>query len=95
MLGKFSAIISWNIFQMDGIKFVVPMSCKNDVITEDIPPMLALLGEKSKRTRVRVCEGCAKNDPFKHNGKYTYIMDWRKGKKIKFVDTLRSEKGRK
>lgn len=95
LLQNIAEIISWNIFQMDGIKFVVPMSCKNDVITEDIPPMLALLGEKSKKTRVRVCEGCAKNDPFKHNGKYTYIMDWRKGKKIKFVDTLRPEKGRK
>ncbi|MGN1313005.1 MAG: restriction endonuclease subunit M [Candidatus Nanosyncoccaceae bacterium] len=95
ILKDIANIISWNIFQMDGIKFVIPMSCKNDVVEEEIPPMLALLGEKTKKTHLRVCEGCAKNDPFKHNGKYAYIMDWRKGKKIKFVNTLRPEKGKK
>ena len=89
ILKDIAEIISWNIFQMDGIKFVVPMSCKHSIEVDDVPPMLAMLGEKSKKTRLRVCEGCVKNDPFKHNGKYVFIMDWRKDKKLKFVNTLK------
>ncbi len=95
ILKEIAEIISWNILQMDGIKFVIPRSCKNSVVVEDVPPMLAMLGEKSKKTRVRICEGCVKNDPFKHNGRYAYIMDWRRGKKIRFVETLKPEKGKK
>ncbi|MCA9332215.1 restriction endonuclease, partial [Candidatus Saccharibacteria bacterium] len=32
---EFAEIISWNIFQMDGIKYVLPMSCKHE--TKVIP----------------------------------------------------------
>ncbi len=92
ILKEIAEIISWNIFQMDGIKFVVPMSCKNSVVTEEVPPMLAMLGEKKKKVKLRVCDGCAKNDPFKHNGKYVKIMNWQTGKKIRFVDTLKPER---
>lgn len=89
ILREIATIISWNIFQMDGLKFVVPMSCKSETSTEEIPPMLAFLGEKpDKKAKKKQCPGCAKNDPFSHNGKYVKIMDWEKNKVIKFVSLL-------
>ncbi len=94
LLKEFAEIISWNIFQMDGIKFVIPMSCKNVVITEEVPPMLIALGEKPKIIKRSVCTGCKKNDPLNHNGKYVKIMDWKTGKEIKFVDILKPEKAK-
>lgn len=32
MLREVAEIISWNLFQMDGIKYVIPMSCRKDCI---------------------------------------------------------------
>lgn len=92
ILQEIATIISWNIFQMDGLKFVVPMSCKSEVCTEEIPPILAFLGEKpDKKAKKKQCPGCAKNDPFSHNGKYVKIMDWKKNKTIRFVDLLNNK----
>jgi hypothetical protein len=87
---KFIAyIISWNIWQMDGLKGIVPESCETTLkIGEN------LFGEKF--TNKIECEGCQKNDLKKHNGIYCLINDWyskdkssgKKGLKIKFVDLL-------
>lgn len=82
-------IVSWNVWQMDGLKAVIPNSCKNK-ISESIN----LLGEKKKT--VDTCNGCEQNNLFKHNGIYPLIRDWRntdittgkKGRKIKFVDLI-------
>lgn len=87
ILMEFANIISWNIFQMDGIKYTIPMTCKHEVITEDLPPMFIMMGEKPKVTK-RLCEGCVSGNPWKHNGKYVKIMDWDKNKPIKFVDVI-------
>ena len=90
ILKNIATIISWNIFQMDGLKYVVPMSCKSEITTIEIPPMLALLGEKpDKKAQKKQCPGCSKSDPFLHNGKYVKIMDWQKNKTIKFIDLLK------
>jgi hypothetical protein len=86
-LEKFADIISWNIFQMDGLKYVMPMSCKHE--TKVTPGELTLFGETPDIIEKNECEGCKKNDPFKHNGKYAKIMDWEKNKKVRFVDILR------
>lgn len=88
ILLEIATIISWNIFQMDGIKYVVPMSCKHEITIEEVPPMLALLGEKPAVSK-NECPGCKLNDPKLHNGKYVKIMDWKKNKVIKFVDLLK------
>lgn len=89
ILENIATIISWNIFQMDGLKYVIPMSCKSEITTPDIPPMLAILGEKpDKKAKKQQCPGCAKNDPHLHNGKYVRIMDWQKQKTIKFANLL-------
>lgn len=84
---EIAKIISWNIFQMDGIRYVTPMSCKHEITTEEIPPMFILLGEKPKVTK-NECPGCKFGDPTLHNGKYAKIMDWEKNKPIKFVSLL-------
>lgn len=74
-------IISWNIWQMDGLKYVVPNSCK--AIDEII---YTLFGEEHNKVE---CFGCKTNDPHKHNGVYCKIMDWEKNKPIKFVSLIR------
>lgn len=74
-------IIAWNLWQMDGLKCVVPYSCHDETIVK------ADLIEK--RTYTVPCEGCKKNDIKLHNGTYCYIMDWATGKRRKFVSLLK------
>ncbi|MBQ4519467.1 MAG: restriction endonuclease subunit M [Bacteroidaceae bacterium] len=75
-------IVSWNLLQMDGLKYVIPNSCSNKevIVSED------LFGNKKKKTVP--CEGCKKNNPHKHNGIYCKVMDWWQGKPIEFVSLL-------
>lgn len=80
---EIAEIISWNIFQMDGIKYVIPMSCKHQdrVIKEGLP----LFNEPDVIEKDE-CEGCKYNRAMKHNGKYVNTMDWNTGKSVKFVE---------
>lgn len=88
-LENFAEIISWNFWQMDGLKGVVPNSCKE---VEEYSPDL-FFGETVHKI---TCNGCSKNDIRKHNGIYCKIKDWQTldnrtkklGKPIKFIDTL-------
>jgi len=80
---EFAEIISWNIFQMDGLKYVTPMSCHST-----IKFTLGLFGEKPNRGGKHECEGCKYNQPNKHNGRYVKIMDWNKNKTLRFVDLI-------
>ena len=79
-LMEIAEIISWNIWQMDGLKFVIPNSCINETEVQ-----LSLLD--AKPTGI-VCEGCAKNRPHKHNGIYCKIKNWETKRAIKFVSFL-------
>jgi hypothetical protein len=81
---EFAEIISWNIWQMDGIKYVVPMSCKHE--TRIIPGELTLFGETPDVVEEDECEGCKFNHPTKHNGRYAKIMDWMTGKPRQFIE---------
>ena len=80
-LREIAEILSWNIWQMDGLKFVIPNSCHNETVTEAF-----LWGDE---THEEVCEGCKKNNPKKHNGIYCYVMDWETNKKVKFVSLIK------
>ena len=75
-------IVSWNIWQMDGLKFVVPMSCKP---TEIKTPLL----DGTFETHTKPCQGCAKKHILDgaefHNGIYSKIMDWGTGEPHEFV----------
>jgi hypothetical protein len=44
--------------------------------------------EKEDYTVEKPCEGCEKKTAKNHNGVYVKIMDWVKGKPIRFVDIL-------
>lgn len=76
LIKKIAEIISWNIWQMDGLKFVIPMSCKNEIIRE-----YTLFGEIETRTE---CNGCKTNNYKSHNGIYCKIMNWEKNQTVKF-----------
>ncbi len=76
-------IVSWNLWQMDGLKGVVPDSCKNGV-TEKIQ---TLFGEEEQIVN---CPGCQQEDMHKHNGTYCLIRDWPNNKKkIRFIDLIK------
>jgi len=83
---EFAEIISWNIFQMDGIRYVIPMSCRHE--THITPGELTLFGETPDVVESYECEGCKFNRPTKHNGKYVRIMDWTSCKSLKFIDLI-------
>lgn len=81
---EFAEIISWNIFQMDGLKYVIPMSCLHE--NRVVPGELTLFGETPDTVESYECEGCKFNQPTKHNGKYVKIMDWTEAIPIKFIN---------
>ena len=62
-------IISWNLWQMDGIKMVVPDSCDKQYETD-------LFGE----TKKRVCKACKDGTTTGHIGVHCLIRDWSKSK---------------
>ena len=75
ILIQVAEIISWNIFQMDGINNIIPMSGVVDDKAPEIPPLLLLFGEK----------------PPKPKGKrpiYVKVMNWEKNKTEKFKDII-------
>lgn len=83
-------IISWNVWQMDGLKGVVPNSCTDIIVEND-----DLFGSSEKE--IVKCKGCETQNILLHNGKYCIIMDWEKinietgrpGVPIKFIDLLK------
>lgn len=83
VLEEIAYIVSWNIWQMDGLKMVVPMSC-HDI--EDTQTFLFEVLPSSPKP----CPGCKNNDYLHHNGVYCEIMDWEAGYPIKFY-TLRQK----
>jgi len=84
---EFAEIIVWNIFQMDGLKYVIPMSCKTETVT--IKGVDTLFGKEDDRVEVRPCAGCLNKTAKKHNGIYVKTMDWKENEIIKFVNILK------
>lgn len=82
-LNKVAHIISWNVWQMDGLKQVVPRSC------EGAPEeQMSFFDEESKSE----CKGCKKmGDYFNHIGIYCKIMDWDANEEIRFVDLVKKD----
>ncbi len=83
---EIAEIITWNIFQMDGLKYVIPMSCKPEKVI--IKGETTLFGKEDDQIIEKPCEGCKNNKAKKHNGTYVKVMDWKEGKVIRFVDIL-------
>lgn len=84
-------IITWNVWQMDGLKGVIPNTCGGITITDK-----DLFG--NVKTENSFCKGCMDNNILRHNGTYCLIKDWsnkdlttgKKGRKIRFVDLLKN-----
>lgn len=105
MLEHFAETISWNIWQMDGLKAVVPNSC-HDYKKEHQPGLPNLFSTKdfSARTLKRsvspcdvdenerqMCQACLKDTIEGHNGVYCQIRNWSTGKILVFKDMLDGE----
>lgn len=83
-------IISWNIWQMDGLKGVVPDSCRNGMKEK----VMTLFGEEEQIVN---CTGCLQEDIRKHNGIYCLIRDWgvkdtetgENNRKIRYIDLIK------
>lgn len=80
LIKEIAQIISWNIWQMDGLKFVIPNSCKNEIIKE-----FTLFGDIETKTE---CSGCKTGNHKNHNGIYCKIMNWEKNKIVKFYTLI-------
>lgn len=83
---EIAEIIVWNIFQMDGLKYVIPMSCKTQTIT--IKGEITLFGKEDDRIVEKPCAGCENKTAKNHNGTYVKIMNWKEDKIIRFVDIV-------
>lgn len=79
-LTDIAKILAWNIFQMDGLKFVIPNSCKSVTTQTE-----TLFGIEAAKMR---CIGCKKNDPGKHNGIYCRTYDWVANESVEFYSTF-------
>ncbi|WP_033160894.1 hypothetical protein, partial [[Mycoplasma] collis] len=72
---KIANIISWNFWQMDGLKYIIPFSCdkKNSQIS--------LFNDKDEYEK---CNACVKKNNNKHIGIYSKIKNWNSKKKCVF-----------
>jgi hypothetical protein len=87
-LKSIARIISWNFWQMDGLKMVVPNSCgeKPTCINQKEIDTAVLKNENQLSIfptvipepiyEPRPCEGCNTGDITRHNGDYCLIRDW-------------------
>lgn len=85
---EFAEIISWNVWQMDGIRGVVPMSCERNLSKRAVrQPMF----DGTTETITVQCPGCKKNELHNHSGDYCMVMDWSSSsfpRPVKFVDLM-------
>lgn len=79
-LKEVAKILSWNIWQMDGLKFVIPNSCKPTPKLQ-----ISLFDDEEQQEE---CEGCKKGDNTKHTGIYCEIMDWETKKPVRFISLI-------
>ena len=73
---EIAKILSWNIWQMDGLKYVIPNSCK--------PTQKRQMSLFQDEEDTEPCAGCIKNDNSRHTGIYCKIMNWDTKRSIKF-----------
>ena len=86
-LMEIAKIVAWNIFQMDGINFVIPNSCHD--VTETIT---TLIDEKTIRHQ---CPGCKSGNHSLHNGVYAKTYDWSHDHSLTFYSLIESASGGK
>ena len=82
---EIAEIISWNIWQMDGLKYVVPDSCHKEEVLQ-----MSLFEDMQEEADF--CYGCRSGDNHRHNGIYCKIMDWKSNRTIRFIDVVDGRK---
>ena len=91
-VAEVAEIISWNLWQMDGLKGVVPDAC-HDVVSKHKPAQqldfFAVEVPQESKPKVSPCPGCSEDNIYKHNGKYCKIRDWEANKTIRFIDLIK------
>lgn len=65
---KAAEIIAWNVWQMDGLKAVVPASCHDEKRVD--------AGLFETIETITPCPGCAKDDVLAHNGQCCRLRRW-------------------
>ena len=65
---KAAEIIAWNVWQMDGLKAVVPASCHEEKRVD--------AGLFETIETITPCPGCAKDDVLAHNGQRCRLRRW-------------------
>lgn len=81
-LRRVARTITWNIWQMDGLKGVVPDSCKPIKGVSSFADFMGFEDEEHP------CPGCSKGNITEHTGIYCLIRDWAKQKTVKFISTI-------
>ena len=83
---EIAEVISWNLFQMDGLKLVVPNSCHE----EGGGVFEGSLFDDEVDSEPTECPGCAKGNNKLHNGIYSILMDWSgdEAKPMRFIDVV-------
>lgn len=87
---EIAKIISWNIWQMDGLKNVIPNSCTK---VQKAKIQLSLFEEENE-PEIEECPACTKGNNFKHTGIYCKIRNWDTGRTITF-NNIKGEKNMK
>lgn len=77
-------IISWNIWQMDGLKCVVPDTCHCTLARA------TLKLDGGPEAKYIPCPGCESGDVHAHNGIYCRIRDWEANRVVPFVNLVES-----
>lgn len=83
-LRRFAEVVSWNVWQMDGLKMVIPYSCHEEEEQGDL-----FGGGVGKRK----CSACAKRQTRGHNGIKCVIRDWKHGGRAVVFEDVLSERG--
>lgn len=81
-LRRVARTITWNVWQMDGLKGVVPDSCKPIKGVSSFADFMDFEDEEHP------CPGCSKGNITEHTGIYCLIRDWAKQKTVKFISTI-------
>lgn len=91
---KIANIIAWNLWQMDGLKLVIPNSCYEIKGEKQLEMNEWLKNISSKEEEAKDdCWGCKYGDIARHNGYYCKIKDWRSNKSVVFADLMKGKIG--
>lgn len=85
-------ITSWNIWQMDGLKGVIPNSCKPVPVPTNESLFDIKDGNQTNGIKFVECPGCKNKGYVNHTGSYALVMNWTTGDPVEFVKSIKNRK---